>query len=171
MHEPVSLTALPIDIYIFGISTTFLVNWDPFDQNLRQFLKKYFFSPNGPLGFELWKIRKIQIAKNSDLIGQNPGWFGLRDPLTTRFWWKISDTRDFFKLNINILIMLQYKSRIFCNTKSKTVMLLNMQYNFAIKKLKYKARVCGVKMVLKTMWLQKVFSQNNKGRWHQMTLC
>ena len=61
VHAPLILTALPIDIYIFGISPTFLIIWDHFGQNWRHFLKKYFFSPKGPpFGFWALKNQKNQ---------------------------------------------------------------------------------------------------------------
>ena len=60
---------------LFWLIETILAKiWDTFWKNI-------FFHPRvPPLVFELWKIRKIKIAKNSDLIGQNRGWFGYEKP-------------------------------------------------------------------------------------------
>ena len=42
------------NIYVFGISTTNVVIWHYFGKDLRQFLKKIFFSPKGPpFGFRV----------------------------------------------------------------------------------------------------------------------
>ena len=43
-------------IYIFGISTTFLMIWEYFGQYLGHFLKKIFFSPKGP-PFDFWALK------------------------------------------------------------------------------------------------------------------
>ena len=70
VHAPLILTTLPIDIYIFGISPTFLIIWDHFGQNWRHFLKKYFFSPKGP-PFGFWALKN---QKNPNCEKFWPDW-------------------------------------------------------------------------------------------------
>ena len=58
------------DIYIFGISTTFLMIWEYFGQHLGHFLKKIFFSPKGP-PFDFWALKN---QKNPNCEKLWPDW-------------------------------------------------------------------------------------------------